>query len=77
MAGDRTIDPDRAIVAGVEDATAVLRVGPGGTELHLPAEDLPAGASAGTWVILDLQLQPPLVIGVDERMTRERADGAC
>ena len=67
------VAPDRALVERVEDATAVLRVGPGGTQVNLDAEDLPEEAVPGTWVILDLQLHPPLVLGVDEELTRQRS----
>lgn len=67
------VAPDRALVERIEDDTAVLRVGPGGTQVNLQAQDLPAEATPGTWVILDLQLHPPLVLGVDEELTRERS----
>lgn len=57
---------DRALVDHIDDGTAVLLVGPGRVELHVPADTLPAGAGVGTWVILDVQSQPPIVIAVDE-----------
>jgi hypothetical protein len=67
------VAPDRALVERIDDATAVLRVGPGGTQVNLEAQDLPPEAAEGTWVVLDLQLHPPLVLGVDEDLTRERS----
>lgn len=63
------VGPDRARVDDIVDDTAVLRVGPGGTELHVGIDELPAGAAENTWVILDLQTTPPLVIGIDEDLT--------
>jgi hypothetical protein len=67
------IGPDRAVIDRVDDDTAVLLVGPGHTEVHVPAADLPEDVGAGTWVMLDLQLQPPLVLGEDPELTGERA----
>lgn len=67
------IGPDRAVVDRVRGDTAVLLVGPGHTEVHVPASDLPEEIEEGTWVMLDLQLQPPLVLGVDPELTGERA----
>lgn len=67
------VAPDRALVERVEDGTAILRVGPGGTRVDLAADDIPEEAVAGTWVILDLQLHPPLVLAVDEELTRQRS----
>ena len=66
-----TIGPDRALIDAIDEDVAVLRVGPGGTEVHVPVEALPAEASTGTWVVLDVQVQPPMVVGVDEELTRE------
>lgn len=63
------VGPDRARVHDIVDDTAVLRVGPGGTELHVNLDELPAGTSENTWVILDLQTTPPLVIGIDAELT--------
>jgi hypothetical protein len=63
------VAPDRALVERIEEATAVLRVGPGGTRVDLDAGDLPPEAVPGTWVVLDLQLHPPLVLAVDEELT--------
>lgn len=64
---------DRARIQRVEEGSAVLAVGPSRTPVHLPLEDLPDGCAEGTWLILDLQLEPPLVIGIDRAMTDERA----
>jgi hypothetical protein len=64
------VGPDRARVHHItHDGTAVLRVGPGGTELHVAVDELPEGAAEDTWVILDLQTTPPLVIGIDHELT--------
>jgi hypothetical protein len=65
-----TIGPDRALIDAVNDEAAILHVGPGGTEVHVPVEALPADAAAGTWVVLDVQVQPPMIIGIDEELTR-------
>jgi hypothetical protein len=67
------IGPDRAVVDRLDDETAVLLVGPGHTEVHVPAADLPEDVEAGTWVMLDLQLHPPLVLGPDPDLNGERA----
>jgi hypothetical protein len=67
------IGPDRAVVERVADDTAVLLVGPGHTEVHIPAADLPEEVDEGTWVILDMQLQPPLILGPDPVLNGERA----
>jgi hypothetical protein len=67
------IGPDRAVVDRVIDDRAVLLVGPGHTEVHVPAADLPEDVGEGTWVVLDLQLQPPLVLGPDPVLNGERA----
>jgi hypothetical protein len=64
-----SVGPDRALVHRLDDETAVLHVGPGATRVHLPAGDLPPEATEGTWVVLDLQLEPPLVLSVDEELT--------
>ncbi len=66
------VAPDRALVDAIDDTTATLRVGPGGTRVDLGADELPPEAEPGTWVILDLQLHPPLVLGVDEELTARR-----
>jgi hypothetical protein len=71
-AGDTvpTIGPDRALIDSIGEEAAVLRVGPGGTEVHVPVEALPEGADAGTWVVLDVQVQPPMVVDIDAELTR-------
>lgn len=70
------IGPDRALLEKItDDDTAVLRVGPGGTEVHVPVEGLPGDVEPGTWVVLDLQMQPPMVIDVDEELTRAHQEG--
>lgn len=69
------IAPDRAHLVRITDDTAVLRVGPSRTEIHLPLEDLPPEAPAGCWLILDLQLHPPLVLGIDPDLPRTLDDG--
>jgi hypothetical protein len=66
-----TVGPDRALIDAVNDEAAVLHVGPGGTEVHVPVEALPPEAAPGTWVVLDVQVQPPMIVGVDEELTRE------
>ncbi|MFA9432149.1 DUF3006 domain-containing protein [Egicoccus sp. AB-alg2] len=65
------IKPDRAMVDRVEAGTAVLLVGPGRTPLHVDAAELPQSAGPGTWVVLDLQSTPPLVLSVDAELSRE------
>ncbi len=66
------ISNDRAEVRSLDDGQAVLAVGPSQTPVYLPEDDLPAGAEPGTWVILDLQLQPPMVLGIDEELTHSK-----
>ena len=67
------IPNDRAVIQRIEDGQAVLAVGPSRTPLHVPVDDLPPDAATGTWLLLDLQLQPPMVLGIDEAMTDERS----
>jgi len=67
------ISNDRAVVSRVEDDTAVLAVGPSRTPMHLPLDELPDGAQEGTWLVLDMQLSPPMVLSIDQAMTAERA----
>ena len=67
------IGNDRAVVDRLDAETAVLAVGPGRTPVHLGADELPAGVEAGTWLVLDLQSQPPLVLGIDQELTRRRS----
>lgn len=58
------IAQDRGLIERVEDGKAVVRVGPSMTPVHLPIEDLPGGADVGSWLVLDLQLTPPLALRV-------------
>jgi hypothetical protein len=67
------IPNDRAVVQRIEGDQAVLAVGPSRTPMHVPVADLPEGAEPNTWLMVDLQLQPPMVIGIDEAMTNERS----
>ncbi|MFA9447131.1 hypothetical protein [Egicoccus sp. AB-alg6-2] len=69
------IRPDRGFVDQVADGRAVLLVGAGRTPLHLDVEELPRDAAAGSWVVLDLQSTPPLVLGVDAELTRNGPAG--
>lgn len=69
------IPTDRAVVDRIEDDTAVLLVGPGGTPLHVGVADLPEGAGAGTWVVLDVQFSPPFAVAIDEQLTAARPEG--
>ena len=67
---------DRGLVRRIEDDQAVLAVGPSRTPMQVPAEELPEGCEPPAWVVLDMQLSPPMILGVDEEMTsRERAAG--
>jgi hypothetical protein len=66
------IGNDRGVVQRIEDDVAVLAVGPSRTPMRVPLDELPAGVTPGTWLILDLQVQPPIVLQVDDAMTRER-----
>lgn len=66
------IGNDRAVVDRIEDGDAVLSVGPSRTPVHVPVDELPAGTDTGTWVVLDLQVQPPLVLSIDRDLTRDR-----
>ncbi len=66
------IPNDRALIQRIEDDSAVLAVGPSRTPMHVPVDDLPEGATPDTWVMVDLQLQPPMVIAIDQAMTDER-----
>jgi hypothetical protein len=66
------IGNDRALVERIEDGDAVLAVGPSRTPVHIPVDELPAGTDAGTWVVLDLQVAPPLVLSIDQELTRSR-----
>jgi hypothetical protein len=69
------IGTDRGVVDRIEDDTAVLLVGPGGTPIHVGVADLPDGAAVGTWVVLDVQFSPPFVVAIDEELTAARPEG--
>jgi len=68
------ITNDRARVTAIEDGKVVLATGPSQMPVHLPVEDVPEGTEVGTWLVLDLQLQPPLVLRIDEALTAERQE---
>ncbi len=63
---------DRAVVTAIEDDMVVLAAGPSRTPVRLPLADVPEGTEVGTWLVLDVQLQPPMVLAIDEAMTAER-----
>ena len=63
---------DRAMVSSIEDGMAVLAAGPSRTPVRLPMSDVPEDTEVGTWLILDVQLHPPMVLGIDRAMTEER-----
>jgi hypothetical protein len=70
------ITPDRAVIDRLVDgATAVLLVGPDEDELLVPVGSLPAGAVAGSWVVLDLAADPAAVVEVDVELTEARRHG--
>ena len=70
MPDDQPIGPDRAVVDRIVDGeTAVLLIDAQQTELHVPADHLPEGATDGTWVILDLAA---LIVGIDHDLTDRR-----
>jgi hypothetical protein len=69
------ITNDRARVTAIEDGKVVLATGPSQMPVRLPVEDVPDGTGVGTWLVLDLQLTPPLVLGIDEVLTAERPEG--
>lgn len=69
------ITNDRARVTAIEDGKVMLATGPSQMPVHLPLDDVPDGTEVGTWLVLDLQLTPPLVLGIDETLTAERPDG--
>ena len=74
MSGEPPIPDNRAVIGRIVDAaTAVLLVGPDETELLLPADELPAAAREGVWVILDLDSDPVAVLAVDTDLTEQRA----
>lgn len=70
------IGTDRAVIHDVEDDVATLHVGPGKVGLHVPVAELPANADVGTWVVLDIQSHPPIVLAVDDELTARRGGAA-
>lgn len=68
------IDNDRAFLRRIEDGEAILAVGPSRTPLRVPADELPAGSRPGSWVVVDTQQSPPMLLWVDQAMTDERDD---
>lgn len=68
------IEPDRAVVDRIVDDTAVVLVGPDEAEHHLPASELPEGASEGSWLVVDPASDPVGVLGVDEALTQARTE---
>lgn len=58
------IGNDRALLQRTEGDNAVLEVGPSRTPMRVALDELPPGASIGTWLILDLQMQPPIVLSI-------------
>lgn len=58
------IAQDRGVIERFDDDTAVIRVGPSQTPVHLPVTDLPQGAKVGSWLVLDLQMMPPLALSL-------------
>jgi hypothetical protein len=68
------VAPDRAVVDRiVDDTTAVLLVGPTEDELLVPSDSLPEEAAEGSWVIVDLDADPPTVSGIDHELTEARS----
>jgi hypothetical protein len=57
----------------VDGTTAVLLVGPSEDELLVPADVLPEGAREGSWLLVDLDTDPPTVFGVDDQLTEARS----
>jgi hypothetical protein len=58
------IKQDRGVIERFENDAAVVRVGPSQTPVHLPVTDLPHGAEVGSWLVLDLQIMPPLALRI-------------
>lgn len=58
------IAQDRGVIERFENDAAVIRVGPSQTPVHLPVTDLPNGAEVGSWLVLDLQMMPPLALSL-------------
>ena len=69
------INNDRAMVTAIEDGMAVLAAGPSRTPVRLPLSDVPEGTEVGVWLVLDLQLHPPMALAIDHEMTAERNSG--
>ena len=63
---------DRAVVNAIEDDMVVLAAGPSRTPVRVPVSDVPEGTAVGTWLVLDVQLAPPMVLAIDQAMTAER-----
>jgi hypothetical protein len=72
--GPSGIGLDRAEVARLEGDDAVLRVGPGRTEVRVDTASLPDGTDEGTWLVMDLQSMPPLPLTIDRELTEARRD---
>jgi hypothetical protein len=69
------VGEDRAVVDRIVDGrTAVLLVGPDEVERLLPVDALPDAAGEGSWVVLDASSEPPIVLRIDEQLTRERLE---
>jgi hypothetical protein len=67
------VAPDRAVVDRiVDDTTAVLLVGPTEAEFLVPSDSLPEEAAEGSWVVVDLDTDPPTVSGIDHELTEAR-----
>ena len=67
------IPNDRARVTAIEDGNAVLAAGPSRTPVRLPMTDVPEGTTVGTWLVLDVQLHPPMALSIDAARTAENA----
>jgi hypothetical protein len=69
------VPADRAVIDRIVDGTTVvLLVGADEWEAHVDPSVLPAGATDGTWLVVDPATSPVDVLGVDEELTRRRAD---
>lgn len=66
-----TTASNRARLEAIEGDEALLAAGESQMPVRLPLGDLPAEAEVGSWLIIDTQIQPPLVLGVD----RDRPTG--
>jgi hypothetical protein len=73
-AAPEPVPADRGVVDRIVDGhTAVVLVGPEEDELHVPVDALPAGAEPSSWVVLDLEVEPPAITAVDHDRTEARA----